>query len=223
MNKDQASMNSGQNLPEATPASSPMQKIQETLLKLPEMLKNMIPKKKSAESSPQQVATPQPTQEDGQASVEPAVQVQQQPAQAPVVQETTPTAPQSGGQANVPVSQNHSPLTTHQPPATQVSKKSNKGLIIGIIIFIIFITIMIVGMVMFGGLPNPTEILEPEVTLTPIPTPVEIIEQKSPYADDPGVLEIIEDLENYEKELNSTNIREDILRVPNVDWEVNFK
>jgi len=56
----------------------------------------------------------------------------------------------------------------------------------------------------------------------PSPTPGTNVERPSPYANDPKILEIKERVENLERNLNQTDLREDTLRIPSLDWSVEF-
>ncbi len=62
-------------------------------------------------------------------------------------------------------------------------------------------------------------------TPSPIPTSTPIGEVKipSPYATDPEVVDLDTSLEEFDVKLRSTDLKEDTLRIPNLDWDVNFK
>ncbi len=64
----------------------------------------------------------------------------------------------------------------------------------------------------------------PVPTPTPIetPKPVEEVDESSPYAEDEDVLTIEVKIRDIEKALQRINLREDRLRVPSLDWQINF-
>jgi len=67
-------------------------------------------------------------------------------------------------------------------------------------------------------------------TLLPSPSPVPTettqlpeIFDPSPYADDPEIKDIERKLSEYDKAMNAVQLREDTLRPPTLDWNVDFK
>lgn len=62
----------------------------------------------------------------------------------------------------------------------------------------------------------------PSPTTSPTPEPTVEAEVPSQYADDADVAEIRSAMEQLDRDLNDANFREDRLRVPALDWEVEF-
>lgn len=63
----------------------------------------------------------------------------------------------------------------------------------------------------------------PIAITSPTPEPTVEAEVPSQYADDTDVAEIRSAMEQLDRDLNDANFREDRLRVPVLDWEVEFK
>jgi hypothetical protein len=65
-------------------------------------------------------------------------------------------------------------------------------------------------------------------TLTPTPTPIsasptpQIILNASRYATDSGVLKIESDLNNIQKQLDQTDVKQSDLKIPDMDFNINF-
>lgn len=138
--------------------------------------------------------------------------------------------------ATTPQEQIKSQLNHVQENATQIAHdlgekaknvkapklKINKGILIAGGVLIGFLLLMVVMLSMFGGIPN-NPITGPIVgQISPTPTPTQAPVITSTYADDEEVKAIIESVNELENKLNSTNLREDTLRVPNVDWDIKF-
>ncbi|HWA51670.1 MAG TPA: hypothetical protein VG895_01285 [Patescibacteria group bacterium] len=85
------------------------------------------------------------------------------------------------------------------------------------IIFILFLLLLLIG---------PKKKTVP--VLTPSPTPVSvtpapnIILNASRYATDSGVLKIESDLNGFQSQLNSSDVKQSDLNLPNVDFNINF-
>lgn len=66
------------------------------------------------------------------------------------------------------------------------------------------------------------------ILATPTPSPeatpgLPDIGEPSAYATDPEVLDVENRLGDFEKSVNTTELKEDTIRPPQVDWEVSFK
>ncbi len=66
------------------------------------------------------------------------------------------------------------------------------------------------------------------ILATPTPSPESTpglpdIGEPSAYATDPEVLDVENRLGDFEKSVNTTELKEDTIRPPQVDWEVSFK
>lgn len=119
--------------------------------------------------------------------------------------------------AQVPT-QMASPVPT--PPAPK-SKFPKKLIFIAIAVFLLLGVLGIVLMIIFRGNGGVTGILPIPMT-SPSPTATATAAPSSPYANDPAVLKIEEDLGTLDGKLNSTDLREDTLRVPVLEWDVKF-
>ena len=98
-----------------------------------------------------------------------------------------------------------------------------KGFFIKILIFA-GIIILILAVVVFAVRLMNGNGQTPIAVQTPTPTPEE--EQAfepSPYAEDEEVKAIEDELEALEKDLNSISVKEDTLRIPSLDWNIQFK
>lgn len=99
-------------------------------------------------------------------------------------------------------------------------KQKKLGLLIGGGIFVLLIVLLVVVTLMKGSpIPLPISVASP----TPISTtkPDQIL-NPSVYADDEDTLLIKSDLEKLESDLQNVNFREDTLRIPTLDWNINF-
>lgn len=98
--------------------------------------------------------------------------------------------------------------------------KNMKILILLVPVFFISIFLLLVtglgGRVRNSILPTPT----PVPTATPS---VPEIANPSAYANDPEVLDLESKLSDFDKKLSQVELREDTIRPPTVDWDVNFK
>jgi len=56
---------------------------------------------------------------------------------------------------------------------------------------------------------------------TPTSTPVSVIDSK--YANDEDMILINQRVKDLQESLNETKLRDDNLRIPSVDWEINFE
>lgn len=133
-----------------------------------------------------------------------------------------PAPPQPAQPAQVvspPVSTTQAQTTA--PPQLSVSKlpKIPKKLIIAALIFVI---ISVLAMVLLRMLGNGSNNIFPLPSASPSPTATPIVEVPSQYADDEDVKRIEENMKNLDKELNEAAFRDERLRIPTLDWEVEF-
>lgn len=103
----------------------------------------------------------------------------------------------------------------------KIKFKVNKKVIVGIVVGIVFLIFILILLSLIGKKNNSvgniaTHTIEPSIT--PTPTPV----GESPYANDPDVLKIQSRLDEFDKKLNAIDLREDTLRIPTLNWDVNF-
>jgi|GEM_PF-7030807 len=84
-----------------------------------------------------------------------------------------------------------------------------------ILIFTVFIAAFAFRMIRTNNL---------ESTSSPLPTASTQPEIKnpSPYYNDEEILEIEDRIQKIEKELDIVNFREETLRIPSLDWKINF-
>src|SRR5258708_35118193 len=100
------------------------------------------------------------------------------------------------------------------PPAQR------KMAVIAAILFgVVFILLLL--SLLFGKKPRTPVLLPTPTPISVSPTP-EIILNASKYATDAGVLKIEADLKNIQNQLNSTDIRQSDLSLPNLDYNINF-
>lgn len=103
----------------------------------------------------------------------------------------------------------------------KIKKMPLKFKLMGGFVGILILLLIIVGFTAPGKkvkqliLPSPS----------PIPTlePIGDVFEPSPYANDPEVLDLENKINDFDGKLGSTDLREDSLRVPNLDWDINFK
>lgn len=89
------------------------------------------------------------------------------------------------------------------------------------ILFLILLILLLLSL-LFGGKKKVTPILTPTpapVSVTPGPN---FIFGASRYATDSGVLKIESDLNGFAKQLNSTDVKQTDLALPNMDFNINF-
>jgi hypothetical protein len=103
-------------------------------------------------------------------------------------------------------------------PAPRIPKKI---LVVLGIVLVLLILLLVAARV--GNLGQRIGGGAPAATSSPTPEPTATVEVPSQYADDADVAEIQGNMEELDKELNDANFREDRLRVPVLDWEVEFK
>ena len=109
-------------------------------------------------------------------------------------------------------------------PVTEIKKSKFPKKMIFIILGVVFLIILIVLIVIFAtkGLKGVTDLI-PVTPITPTATPFVEVIPASPYENDPEVLKIKADLEAFDAKLNQTSVREDTLRIPVLEWTVDFK
>ncbi|MBX4206129.1 hypothetical protein KW795_02930, partial [Candidatus Microgenomates bacterium] len=102
--------------------------------------------------------------------------------------------------------------------------KGNKLLMVALIIFIVLVILLVFAAVYksFSGDKKPT------VRVTPAPQAIQTatpsaITTPSRYATDSAVLELETKINNLDKDMNSTNINEPQLSIPQLDFNINFK
>ena len=104
----------------------------------------------------------------------------------------------------------------------KISPALLKKVVIIVVILIVLLGLLSVVARMIpkgGGSVVPTAI----PSQTPSPTPQATIGRPSPYSDDPEIAGIKEELDALDSLLNQATFREDTLRVPQLDWDVNFE
>ena len=125
-----------------------------------------------------------------------------------------------------------SQVVSSQSPAPEVSDKQpvmpkvspavlKKVLIIaGVLIVVLLLLSVIVRMLPKGG---PAVVPTAIPSLTPTPTPQSTIGRPSPYSNDPEIANAKQELDILDALLNQATFREDILRISQLDWSVNFE
>lgn len=107
-----------------------------------------------------------------------------------------------------------------KPQTSKLPKiKIPKKIIIAVVaLFVILMVLMMVVRLMKGGRSNVFP-----VTPTPSPTATPEVEVLSQYADDEDVKKIQEKMQALDRDLNEAQFRDDRLRIPTLDWEVEFE
>lgn len=122
---------------------------------------------------------------------------------------------------------------TAETPNTDTVKKSplamltqlpkNIKILLGLFIFM-FVIVILTSFTAGGKKVRQqiTDLVMP--SQSPIPTTAPVGENlpQSPYFSDQSVLALEEESKKTENDLNSVNLRDDVLRPPQLDWDVNF-
>lgn len=119
--------------------------------------------------------------------------------------------------------QDFAPQEAAPAPEVQVTKSGlpkipKKIFVIFVAVAVLFVALFLLIRILGSSGRNPLP------TSSPSPTPSEtpIVEIPSQYADDEDVLRIKSALQELDKNLNEAVFRDDRLRVPSLDWEVEF-
>lgn len=89
-------------------------------------------------------------------------------------------------------------------------------------VFIFMLILLIIGGLL-GGPRRVKQLILPSPSPIPATTPVGEVTTPSVYATDAEVLDIEKKLGEFDQSLGRTDLHEDTLRVPNLDWDINFK
>ncbi len=115
--------------------------------------------------------------------------------------------------------------TNKKTPKEMLALIPKKIKIMGVVVFVMFIIIILTSMTDGGQRVRKqiTDLVIPSAS--PIPTTVPVGENfpPSPYFSDPSVMALEEEVKKIETQINSTNLRDDSTRSPQLDWDVNFK
>ncbi len=101
------------------------------------------------------------------------------------------------------------------------SKITNLIIKVCVIVLISGLVLLIIYYVYQNFMTTPAPSMEP--TPTPSPTNAEEVLVPSLYAEDEEVLAIEENINLIESKLQEINFRDDKLRVPSLDWNINFE
>ncbi len=115
-------------------------------------------------------------------------------------------------------------LSVAQAPGGMANKPILKNIIrISLIVFFLFLLIFIGIKILklTGGKNNGGTNIQPTISTIPSPAPY-VPHNPSVYANDPEVLKLEEDILVLERELSNTNVREDRLFPPTLDYNVRF-
>jgi hypothetical protein len=104
----------------------------------------------------------------------------------------------------------------------KLNAKAKKILIIAAVLFILLLVLSILAPFIMKKIAQVTPLPEASPSPSPASTPEEIL-NPSVYADDPDILAIEAEINKLEEELKNSDLREDKLRLPNLDWDVSFK
>ncbi|OGM32932.1 hypothetical protein A2803_05050 [Candidatus Woesebacteria bacterium RIFCSPHIGHO2_01_FULL_44_21] len=111
-------------------------------------------------------------------------------------------------------------VATAPPPRKLPGIKIPRKIIIAVAALVVILIILMIAMKLFGG--KGTGVF-PIASPSPSPRPTPEVEVPSQYADDEDVRKIQENMEALDKELNEAEFRDDRLRIPTLDWEVEFE
>lgn len=156
-----------------------------------------------------------------------------QPPVAPVVEVPVPVAPVTPESLPIVTTAVVAPVS---PPASGKSKlpfdpkqiidrikalpKKTK-LLSGLVAFLLLLMILLMTT-------DPGRRVRNTLLPSPSPIPTETTQlpeifDPSPYANDPEIKDIESKLSEYDKAMNAVQLREDTLRPPTLDWNVDFK
>ena len=97
-----------------------------------------------------------------------------------------------------------------------------KRLVRTFLILVFLMILIFIGIKLFRLLQEDGEVKEPRREVTPTPASYQPY-KPSVYANDPEVLQLEEDINVLEREISGSNLREDKLIPPNLDYNVSFK
>lgn len=152
------------------------------------------------------------------------------PISTPIEQPATeqPVSPPATTPVEVSQSVQEAPKPTKRKlpalklPKINISLSLRKKIIAGGVVFGLFIIFLLLLPTIIK-LMRPTQ---PVVTVSPTPSPSDApaeILNPSQYADDEDIKDIEGKINDLDTKLNNISLREETLRVPSVDWEINFK
>lgn len=151
---------------------------------------------------------------------------EQTPQGQPVPQTQQNSVQPSSDSQSVPPSTDKASKVPKMPkmPAMKVPNfKIPKAFIFGAIGLVVLLIVVIVLSMVFLGRPPRVEDVIPNGNGTEAsPTPTPQSQDECIYCDDPDIIQIQEDLEEYDKKLRDVNLREETLRIPTLEWNVNF-
>ena len=155
---------------------------------------------------------------------------QQQNTPVTPIQPDVSVQPQTSvPQTTEPVTQMPQAMPQNPPISEEGSTKKkmslpmpNKKLVVAVLGGILVIVILIIVVVVLSKITGVGGIL-PDVIPSPVETSSAEVKPASPYANDPEVLKIKEDLDTFDHEIDNTELREDTLRIPVLEWSVDFK
>ena len=149
----------------------------------------------------------------------------------PNTQPTTPQIPtsvsgptQMAGGTEIPIPQKSSKSKINMASLKEKFNKFPKNtkiaiIVVGVLFFILFVLSILSAMF---GKKQTTVVITPSpspVSVTPIPN---VVLGASRYATDSGVLKIETDLNNFQQQLDSSDVKQSDLSIPNVDYNINF-
>ncbi len=146
------------------------------------------------------------------------------PTQPMVPGQATPVAPVASVAPSNPfptVTTTTSDPTTPKRKFTLPTLSKKMKILFGALAFL-FVLLLLLSLTSAGQRVKNSILASP--TPSPESTPnLPDIGEPSAYATDPAVLDVENRLGDFEKSVNTTELKEDTIRPPQVDWEVNFK
>lgn len=97
----------------------------------------------------------------------------------------------------------------------------NKKIVISISVLFIVIFFLLIIVSIYGKKQNYPVLVPTPTPLSVTPAP-NVILNASRYATDEGVLKIESDLNNFQKQLETSDVKQGDLNLPNLDFNINF-
>ncbi len=143
------------------------------------------------------------------------------PIQQPTeVQQPTSQQPINPAPVTIPTPEKPKPIDNLKTKFNNLPKNT-KILLIVITILLLIIFLLSILVAMFGK-------KQTAIVATPTPSPISVtpgpnvILNASRYATDSGVLKIESDLNDIQKQLETTDVKQTDLNIPNLDYNINF-
>jgi hypothetical protein len=151
-------------------------------------------------------------------------QINPVPVQPVVATNTSPVVPQTNSPEPVPQNPTYPTVSSTEPKKTgfsmgAISKKMK--ILLGLVV-VLFVLMLLLSLTSAG------QRVKNSILPSPVPSPEATpnlpgIGEPSAYANDPEIIDIENRISDFEKSMNTTTLKEDTIRPPQVDWDVTFK